>query len=253
LEVVSGTLEGDRFDLDTVATITAADATVVLNTSSANNTLSSLTADALNGSSVAIRKHVTLEQLQTAFSPALIGSNNPASADQVQLFNPGTGAFTAYYLRSNGTEWRAQGGSVAVNKTPVAPGVGFLVRKLTTATTFTSTGTVRTNDFAFPMPQGSTFRAPGFPVSYSPSSLGGTAAAGWTGNNNPAGADQLQVFNPSTGAFTVYYLRSNGTEWRAQGGASSVSSSELFAGDAPFMVLKRQADLNYVMLSPVVQ
>jgi hypothetical protein len=253
LEVVSGSLEGERFDLDTAATQTAANSTAVINTSSPNNTLPALSGGQLNGASVAIRKHVTLEQLQTAFSPALIGNNNQAIADQIQLFNPQTGAFTAYYLRGNGTEWRAVGGATAANKTIVAPAVGFLVRKITSASSFTSVGTVRMNDLAFPMPQGASFRAPGFPVSYSPASLGGTAANGWTGNNNQAIADQLQVFNPLTGAFTAYYLRGNGTEWRAVGGATSVTADQLFASDAPFMVLKRQADLDYILVNPVVQ
>jgi hypothetical protein len=253
LEVVSGSLQGERFDLDTAATQTAANSTAVLNTSSPNNTLASLSGGQLDGSTVAIRKHVTIAQLQTAFSPALIGNNNPSSADQIQLFNAQTGGFSTYYLRGNGTEWRVVGGSVNANSTIVPPGVGFLVRKISATTAFTSVGSVRMNDFAFPMPQGSSFRAPGFPVSYSPSSLGGTASNGWTGNNNPSLADQLQVFNPGTGGFTSYYLRGDGTSWRVVGGSVNVASDQLFASDAPFLVLKRQADLNYILLNPVVQ
>jgi hypothetical protein len=252
LEVVSGASEGDRFDLDTAATIAAANDTVVVNTASANNT-ASLSANSLNGSTVAVRKHVTLDQLQSYFSPALIGNNNPVNADQIQTFNPGTGAFTTYFLRGNGTEWRASGSTNNASKVAIAPGVGFLVRKLTSPSTFTSVGTVRMNDFSFPMPQGSTFRAPGFPVSYSPASLGGNVSNGWIGNNNPANADQLQVFNPVTGAFTVYSLRGNGTEWRAVGSTNNVTASQLFADNAPFMVLKRQADTNYFLINPVVQ
>jgi hypothetical protein len=253
IEVSAGPLEGERFDVDTALTIAAANSTLVLNTSSPNNTLPSLSADQLSGSTVAVRKHVTLSQLQSAFSPSLIGSNNLNNADQIQLFNPGSGSFTVYYLRANGTEWRAQGSAVDDSKRPVPPGVGFLVRKITSTTSFTSVGSVRMNDFSFPMPQGLSFRAPGYPVSYSPSSLGGTGINGWTGNNNLNNADQLQVFNSASGSFTTYYLRGNGTEWRAQGGSVSVTSDQLFADNVPFMVLKRQADPNYILINPVVQ
>jgi hypothetical protein len=256
LEVVGGDLEGERFDVNTTATKVSANSTVTIDTLSANNT-SILANGVLAEAQVALRKHVTLSQLQGFFSPPLIGNNNQVNADQIQLFNPSTGAFTAYYLRGNGTEWRPLGGGsgTSVNTLPVPPGFGFLVKKITAPTSYTSVGAVRNNDFAFPMPQGLSFRAPGYPVSYSPASLGGSGSNGWTGNNNAAAADQLQVYNADTKTFTAYYLRGNGTEWRPLGGGSGtgVTSEQLFASDAPFMVLKRQAVTDYILINPVVQ
>jgi hypothetical protein len=252
VEVVDGALEGERFDVDTAATITAGNATVVLSTSSPNNT-STLSPSVVVGSSIALRKHVTIEQLQTYFSPGLTGNNNFALADQISLYNPAGGILTSYFLRGDNVTWRQVGTTTTANKFVVASGTGFFVTKRNSATSFTSVGTVRMNDFAFPMPAGGTFRAPGFPVSYSPSSLGGTSADGWTGNNNFALADQLQVFNPVSGIFTSYFLRGDGLTWRQVGTTTTVTTQQLFADNNGFLVLRRNADQNYILVNPVVQ
>jgi hypothetical protein len=252
IEVTAGDLEGERFDVDTAATITSADSGVVINTASANNT-STLVPNVLSTSTIALRKHITLEQLQASFSPPLVGNNSATSADQISLYDPATGTLTVYFLRGDNTTWRKLGTTEASNKIPVPSGTGFFVTKRGSASSFTSVGTVRMNDFAFPMPAGSTFRAPGFPVSYSPASLGGTSADGWTGNNTASLADQLQVFNPQTGAFTTYFLRGDGVNWRQFGTTTSVSTDQLFADNNGFLVLRRNADQNYVLVNPIAQ
>lgn len=252
VEVVNGTLEGERFDVDTAATIAAANATIVINTASSNNT-STLSSSTLSDASLALRKHVTLEQIQGYFSPALIGNNSANSADQIAFFDPVSGALVSYFLRADGVTWRQVGTTTTANKTPIPSGTGFFITKRTAATTYTSVGSVRNNDFAFPMAGGSTFLAPGYPVSYSPATLGGTSANQWTGNNSANSADQLQVFNPSTGAFTAYFLRGDGTTWRQVGTTITVTSDQLFADNNGFLVLKRVADPNYILLNPVVQ
>jgi hypothetical protein len=252
LEVVAGALEGERFDIDTAATIAAGSSTVVIAAASANNT-SNLTSGALANDQVAIRKHITLEQLQSSFTPALVGNNNANLADQISLFDPASGNLVVYFLRGDNVTWRQFGTTTSVNKLPVPSGVGFFVTKRSSPTSFTSVGTVRMNDFAFPMPSGSTFRAPGFPVSYSPASLGGNSANGWTGNNNANLADQLQVFDAASGTFTSYFLRGDGINWRQFGTTTTVTSDELFADNRPFMVLRRAGDQNYVLVNPVVQ
>jgi len=252
LEVVSGALEGERFDVNTAATKTAANSTVTIDTSSVNNT-SSLANGGLAEAQVVVRKHITLEQLQGYFSPALVGNNSAGSADQIALLNPASGVFITYFLRGDNVTWRAVGSTTSANKVAVPSGVGFLVTKRSVPSSFTSVGTVRNNDFAFPLPQGASLRAPGFPVSYSPASLGGTAANGWTGSNTASQADQLQVFNPATGNFTTYALRSDGVTWRAIGSTTSVTTDQLFADNRSFIVLKRQADPNYVLINPIAQ
>jgi hypothetical protein len=88
IEVYSGTLKGDRFDVDVAATIGAANGNVVLNSASLNNTLLfSSVGSNLNGATVALRKHITIEQVQGMASSPLVGNNNASSADQIQFYD----------------------------------------------------------------------------------------------------------------------------------------------------------------------
>jgi hypothetical protein len=252
VEVVSGALEGERWEVNLSSTIASGNAEVTIDTASPNNT-STLVASSIVGSTLALRKHVTLSQLQSFFSPALVGNNNAASADQISVYNPSTDTFTNYYLRADNVTWRIQGTLTTASKFSISPGTGFLVTKRQASTTFTSVGSVRTNDFSFPMPQGSSFRAAGYPISFSAADIGGTSTNGWTGNNNANSADQLQLFNPTTDTFTNYYLRGDGVTWRIQGTLTVVTNDQLFSDNSAFMVLKREAQTDYVFESPITQ
>ena len=249
VEAVGGTLEGERFDVDTAATIAAANGSVTLATS-ANNTFALATGNAV-GTQFALRKHITLAQIQSFFTTPLVGNNNPGLADQIQFLNSTGTAFTSHNLRTNGTEWRLSGTATVTTNLAVPPGVGILFNKVNSSATMVITGGVRVNDFSMPMPAGLSFRAPGYPISFSPASLGGTQANGWTGNNNPGLADQLQLLNPAGTAFTSHNLRTNGTEWRLSGTATVVTTSPLFSFDSGFMISRINADSNYILVSPV--
>ena len=252
LEVYSGTLKGDRFDVDTAATISAVNNTVVLKLTSENNSFSvaSLT-NQLDGATVAIRQHITLEKVQSYFSAALTGHNTASSADQIQLYNPSNSSFSSYYLRGNGTEWRLVGSPTVANKVPVPPGTGVFIRKASASGQITATGSVRNNDFSRPFVAGSQLIANPYPLDYSPAGLGGTAANGWSGSNTASSADQIQIFDPNTSTYSSYYLRSNGTEWRLVGSPTAVTGTSIIADNAGYFVKRAVADSNNYLLNPI--
>lgn len=258
VEVVSGLLNGERYDVNTAATIASSNAVVTIATNSANNTSPLVAGSLTNNTTLAVRKHVTLEQVGSYFSPALIGNNNANLADQISLYSSSSRNLVNYFLRGDNLTWRQAGTTTSANKLPIPSGTGFFITKRTTPTTYTSVGSVRMNDFAFPMAAGSSFRAPGFPVSYTPAasnapSLGGLATNGWTGNNNANLADQLQVWNPTNRTFITYFLRGDGSSWRQSGTTTTVTSQELFAANNGFMVLKRTNDLDYILVNPIAK
>ena len=77
IEVYSGALKGDRFDVNATATITAANGNVVLDSASSNNTYAAGSIGTqLDGATVALRKHVTIEQIQSMASASLVGNNS---------------------------------------------------------------------------------------------------------------------------------------------------------------------------------
>lgn len=247
--VNAGVLEGDRFEVNTAATIAAGNGTVVLDSASPNNTFA-LTADSAVGTQFALRKHVTLAQIQAACTTALVGSNNSAAADQIQFLNSTGDGFVSYYLRGNGTEWRQVGGTVNLSNTAVPPGTGVIISKNTAPVVIVMTGEVRTNSFALPLPAGLSLRAPAYPVSYSASGLNATVPLGWFGSNNSAVADQLQVLNETGDGFVSYYLRGNGTEWRQVGGTTPVTATSLFSYDSGYFVARLNPDPNYILTRP---
>ncbi len=253
LEVYSGSLKGDRFDIDTEATISASNGTVVLNSASPNNTLpiGSIAAQ-LDGATVALRKHITVQQIQNSCSPSLVGNNNSALADQIQIFDSSLQRFVAFYLRGNLTEWRLTTSPSVVTKAAIPPGSGIMIlRRGSSSTEVTTTGVVRQNDFALPYKTGQQLLAPPVPVNYSPSSLGAFGTNGWTGNNNSSLADKISIYSPETASFVTYYLRTGGTEWLIAVSPTVVTSSNVIASSAGFFVDRKTDDLNNILVNPI--
>ena len=252
VEVYSGALKGDRFDVDVAATIAAANGAVVLNSSSLNNTLLfSAVGSNLDGATVALRKHITIEQVQGMASNSLVGNNTPGSADQIQFYDNATAGYAAYYLRADGITWRKVGTTATANKTPIPSGVGVFISKKTGQATLTAVGNVRLNDFSVPYQAGLQLVAPGVPIDVTPASEGGTAVNGWTGNNTPGSADQIQVYNPDTAGYDAYYLRADGTTWRKVGTTTAVTTTAVATSGQAFFVSRKTADSSNVLVNPV--
>jgi len=252
IEVYSGTLKGDRFDVDVAATIAAANGSVVLDSASLNNTLLfSAVGSNLNGATVALRKHITIEQVQGMASSALVGNTTAGSADQIQFYDNATEGYAAYYLRADGITWRKVGTTTTANKTPIPPGVGVFISKKTGAATLTAVGNVRLNDFSVPYKVGLQLVAPGVPINVTPASLGGTVANGWTGNTTAGSADQIQVYNPDISGYDSYYLRADGTTWRKVGTTTAVTTTDVATSAQAFFVSRKTADSSNILVNPI--
>jgi len=252
IEVYSGTLKGDRFDVDVAATIAAANGNVVLNSGSPNNTfLFSSVGTSLDGATVALRKHVTIEQVQGMASSALVGNNTAGSADQIQFYDNATAGYAAYYLRADLITWRKVGTTTTANKTPIPSGVGVFISKKTGVATLTAVGNVRLNDFSVPYNVGLQLAAPGVPINVTPASQGGTLANGWTGNNTAGSADQIQVYNPDISGYDSYYLRADGITWRKVGTTTTVTTTDVATSAQAFFISRKTADSSNILVNPI--
>ena len=250
VEVTSGLFEGDRFDVDTGATITAGNGNLIIRTDTGNNTVA-LSNNVLNGANFVLRKHITLNALAASVSPAFVGNNSSANADQVLFYNRGTNSFDTYFLRLDNVTWRKLGFTDSVGATTIIPpGVGVFVRKASAATTLTQVGEVRSNAFALPVGTGLSLMAAGYPVSYSPTAFGGTAANGWTGNNSSGTADQILTFSNATNSYVTYFLRLDGLTWRQLGFTDDVRNTNIVAFDSAFWFKRANADSNYALAKP---
>lgn len=249
LEVTSGASSGARLDLDVSSTISAANSTLVVSQSSSNNTepLSSLASD-LVGATVQIKKHITLEDIGNSITGLTTGISG--TGDEILTLDPSTGGFKVY-LRRTSTTWR-DGNNQTVNSLPIAPGTGIIVAKKSVAGSITTTGIVRANNFHLNLSSGYQLVASGYPIAYSPSSLGAvgtsssSAAPGWTFNSNPDLADSISSINPA-GGFDRYFYRT-GNLWRDPN-AQNVNSLEVVQAGKAHVFFKNQP-LNLELTKP---
>jgi hypothetical protein len=243
LEVTSGTNEGERVDV----TLTPGGSTVSIVAGSSNNTssLSGLS----SGTSVAIRRHLTLKDVDNAVSPSVTQNDDPILADRIYVFSGG--AFIYYYKASDGV-WYENGGLDDMGGLQINPGSGVLIFKVnSTASSITMSGTVRANKFARNYGAGYQTYAPAYPVAYSPTSMG---ANSWSGNADALIADKILPF--SGGAFLQYYLDSTdatgsptGT-WYELGGLDPQNSVNLVGSDKTALIYRKNSDA-VVESSPV--
>jgi hypothetical protein len=242
LEVTSGDLAGERVDV----VITPGSANVVMNSTSPGNTsnLSTLA----NGTSVVVREHTTLGDLDSACSPALVGSDDDNVCDRI-LFMV-NGAFVNYMKRSDG--WYEDGGYDEMSALPIRPGVGcFLWRKSNTATTLTQVGTVRSNKFARPFNAGYQFYAPAYPLDITPNGMGATSANGWSTG------ERIHIF--ANGTFVANLLDTSDTTggsggtWYEDGGYDALNSAVLISSSQAALVWRAASSPGIVETSPVSQ
>ena len=255
IEVYSGSEKGARFEVDVTATISSANSTISLQTTSTRNSRPLALANLAN-STVALRKHFTIEQLQNSLvsgSGSWVGNNNFTSADQILLLDPNTQGFSVYFLRLDGITWRNTSTGTAVqNKAPIPPGTGVFVQKRNSGLSLTVAGGVRQNDFDQPYNAGLQLLAPAAPLDLSPSRLAASAANGWTGNNNLTSADQIQIFDASSQSFSVYFLRLDGTTWRGTAtGTTAQTSNNIIPSDRAYMVKRNTADSTTVLVNQI--
>ena len=219
VEVVTGPLAGERFDVDTAATIASNDATLTVTLGPGSlSTLPVLTTDALAGARCVLRSHLTLSRLQQMLTPGLVGRNNAALADGVDVLE--NGRFERYFLRPDGVTWSKAGSTEDFRDKVLPPDNSFMVESKYASQAWRHAGSVRTNPFRMNLVRGLQSFASGFPQDLSPVEIGALvnpaapAATRWTGNNVFGLADQIHVFIGDPRPWEFFYLRGDGSTWR---------------------------------------
>jgi hypothetical protein len=254
LEITGGLLEGERFEIDVTTSLALAAGRVALDLTSPRSTLAAVSAASLNSCQVVIRPHLTLAKVQGMFSPALVGNNNSALADALLVY--AAGGFTTYYLRGDNITWRKAGSTSDFSAMVIASEEGVLVQLRSGAKVMTHVGVPRMNDFRLNMKAGYMPGCTGFAVDMSPLQFGAVTDAGpapqndWVGNNLQASADGIQVFDPTKGSFTSYYLRADGVSWRAAGSTTVLTGSALLKPDTFFLVKRTNPNPANLVLRP---
>jgi len=247
VEVYSGALKGDRFDVNVAGSIAAANAEVVLNASSGNNTfpVASISSN-LNGQTVSIREHITLADLDSYLSVPAVGSSSLASADAVGFTE--SGALIFYSKKSDGT-WKRSGNSTDFSTKIIPPGVGVFFKKVGSSVTLTQVGSVRENDFAYPLTAQLTLVTPGYPMDLKPTTLGvvpGAAATDWTGGTVASGDSISRV---ESGALIKYTLKPDGSINRS-GNSTDFKNTSMFSSTEAQLIKRSKANADYLVGKP---
>lgn len=255
VEGYSGNSKGDRFDVEVSQTIDLASGAIVLSINSVNNSQQFTTDSVSIGDIVALRKQVTIKQLQDSVEASTgtgwVGSDDASSADQILILDPISQAFATYYLRADGTTWRALSGRTDLSRTPIAAGKGIFIDKKVMPLNLTFVGSVRDNDFATPYYANYDLKAPPIPMDFSPASIGGSIINNWTANDDFTSADQVMTFDPANQNFATYYLRSDGSTWRSLSGRDNFKDSMIITSTGAYLVNKKANDLGQILINPL--
>lgn len=253
-EVTGGDHEGHRFEVDE-SSCTAS--TIAIHAGNSQNTLGSLPAT-LAGDAIVLREHQTMSDL---FPTSVFrATNNQNTADRVLFYNGTT--FVTYWLFSNSgnPRWVRSGDATLgdQNTRVIFPMEGQFLNPRTNSISLPIAGMVRANDFACPLPLGTSLVANAWPLDQSPDVRAMFVASGFQGTTNANTADRFQVWagdaTPGTQAYESFYLLKTATlqQWVRIGDASLTSQN----GVAHFKALRStfiksiNGNATYIMPQP---
>jgi autotransporter-associated beta strand protein len=255
LEVLTGPMQGERFDVDAEATVAHGDATVALRLGPGSlSTRPALAPGALAGARCAVRPHVTLARLQSFFRPGLVGHDLFLLADGVWILENGDLAF--YHLREDGATWNRVGRAGDHRGQVIPPDVSVLVEAKSGKQSWIQAGKVRTNTFRKNLVTGFQAFATGFPVDLSPTQVrafvDGAAppATRWNGSNAALLADQIELLFRPGRPLEVLYLRGDGLTWRALTRSGNLAAEPLIGATGMVLVRRKHADPGYFVPVP---
>ena len=248
VEVYSGTLKGDRFDVDVAGSIAAANGGVVVNPSSGNNTMPVASIGTnLNNASIAVREHISIADLEAMLSAPAAGTASIATSDSIGFTESGSIVF--YTKKSDGT-WKRVGNSNDFSSKVIPPGVGVFFKKYTGTATITQIGNVRDNDFARAYTTTLDLIAPAYPMDNSPASIGvqaGTGATDWFGGTVATG-DSISIVQ--SGSLVRYSLKSDGKLTRVGNSADFIADPTIIAGNDAQLIKRSKANTDTVQVRP---
>lgn len=257
VEVATGSLAGERFDVDTDATIAANDSTLTLMLGAGSlSTRRALASDVLAGARCVLRSHVTLARLQQMLTPGLVGRDHFLFADAVEVLE--NGRAERYFLRADGVTWTRAGSAEDFRDKVLPPDGSFAVESKYATQVWRHAGHVRTNPFRKNLVRGLQSFASGFPQDLSPLQIGAfvdpaaPAGARWTGSNVFAFADQIQIVLGAPRPFELFYLRGNGLTWRTLTDATNVASSPILGATSLILIRRINADGAFLIRPPFV-
>jgi uncharacterized protein (TIGR02597 family) len=187
--------------------------------------------------------------LSTAFPSGggLTGGTSATAADNVTVINPATGASDVFYYNTTNSQWRK--GNTDFSTQIILPGSGILIsRKQTSAVSIVITGevikgTVQQNILAStPTAVKSTFVANPYPLASKTLAQSGlytgNPSTGVVGGTSATAADNVTIYDPTTGVASAYYYNTTNNRWQK----GNTDSSSITIPDGSAILITRKAN-----------
>ena len=219
-EVISGELDGRRYEVDEV--------------SSTSTAIAYMSVPPPANARIAIRPHWTLGEL---FPVALFHAGTSASnADRVMFFDGSGYEVVWLQSRTGGAQWVRDGDATLADAgvTVIGPAEGVMVNPREAPVTLTVVGEVRSWKFAAPLHSGAQLVGSGYPMALTVADRGMDGTAGFTAGANSTTSDQVRVWSgdnvPGQASYTTYFYRQTGGLGRfwSTSSAEDVSASKIF-------------------------
>jgi len=198
-----------------------------------------------NVSTIEIRPYWTLA---TAFpsGAGLKAGTSASAADNITIINPTSGVADSYFYNSTANQWRK--GTTDSSAVTISPGSGILVtRKDVSAVSIVISGEVIGTTVQADVAGGTstasklTYIANPFPsASKTLAQSGlytGSSSTGIVGGTSASAADNVTIYDPSTGIASTYFYNTTAGQWRK----GTTDSSNVTIPEGAAVVITRKA------------
>jgi uncharacterized protein (TIGR02597 family) len=175
----------------------------------------------------------------TSSNPLVLnGSSNQGNADQVSLWGTSD---TVYYFNTAAGHWETTGSSANANNTIIYPYSAISVyRQSGSNVTLMLTGQVTLANACQKVVVNTNVYCSSHyatPIKLSQLKMG----SNWQTGSSSSSADTLGIWNASTGSFTFYYEKSNGSWYLCSGNSSVTQNTVTIPAGAATVIYKRAA------------
>lgn len=209
------------------------------------------------GTTYKIRKNWTVGSVFGPNDESGLAGGTSTTADEILVYNPSTGVYTTYYYKTSGiggTGWRSTAStSTDASNSAFNSTDGLIVRRHTTGNVnFSLAGAVKLGQTSIPIATGLNLVSNPYPSGNLTLGNSGLLTSG-IGQGTSTTADQILIYNTSTGVYDTYYYKNSGiggTGWRSTASTSLDASSAPIPFGASIIVQRNQGRVPFQWVAP---